>query len=66
MNARILAKEQKLYLVGMLELACEKLDITDAERDMARSRYEAVGEWLSDERNAYLALLSHTSMVLCD
>ena len=55
MIARILAKEQKLYLVGMLELACEKLDLTEAERDLARSRYEAVGEWLSDEGDTYLA-----------
>jgi len=55
MNARVLAQEKKLYLVGMLELACEKLDITDAEREMARSRYEAVGEWLSDGQNTYLA-----------
>lgn len=55
MNIRVLSHEQKSYLVGLLEMACEKLDITDTERSMAESRYNAVGKWLSDGENKYLA-----------
>jgi hypothetical protein len=55
MTARLLEKTQKRYLVGLLELACEKLDITPTERAMAEERYSAVGQWLSDANNPYLA-----------
>jgi hypothetical protein len=54
-TARLLEKAQKRYLVGLLELACEKLDITPTERAMAEERYTAVGQWLSDLNNPYLA-----------
>jgi hypothetical protein len=54
MNARLLETGQKRYLVGLLELACEKLDITSAERALAEDRYTAVGQWLSDAGNVYL------------
>lgn len=54
-NVRMLETKQKQYLVGLLELACEKLDITSAERISAEKCYIAVGNWLSDESNAYLS-----------
>jgi hypothetical protein len=54
MTARLLEKGQKRYLVGLLELACQKLDITPAERTMADERYTSVGQWLADPSHAYL------------
>lgn len=54
MNIRMLELRQKHYLVGLLELACEKLDITASERNNAENCYTAVAKWLSDGDNAYL------------
>ncbi len=64
MGARELATFEKRYLVGMLEIACEKLDITDTERREAESRYNAVGKWLSDGDDKHLAS-SATIVEIC-
>jgi len=42
------------YLVGILELACQQLDITDSERSEATSHYEAVGQWLGSSNHPLL------------
>jgi hypothetical protein len=55
MNIRMLGLEQKRYLVGLLELACQKLDITPSERESAENSYGAVCTWLSAGVNSYLA-----------
>lgn len=48
MSIRALDINQKRYLAGLLELACQQLEITKTQYDDAKNKYEAVGNWLSD------------------
>lgn len=38
--------------IGLLELVCQALELTETQASSAKSRYEAVGDWLA--RTAYL------------
>lgn len=40
--------ERKRYLAGMLEMACEKLELPASKWTEAEKAYRGVGEWLSD------------------
>lgn len=55
MSIRDLKLEQKQYVVGVLELACRRLDITDSERTEAEKRYESVGDWLAGSPDPLLS-----------
>jgi hypothetical protein len=48
MNTRNLTLEQKRFFVGLLEMVCQKLEITETEYQTAEQRYNAVSKWLSD------------------
>jgi hypothetical protein len=39
---------QKRYLAGMLELACQQLELTESQYEDAKSKYKAVSNWLGD------------------
>lgn len=34
-------------LVGVLEVVCETLELSDSDYEVAKKRYEGVGEWLA-------------------
>lgn len=48
MSKKALDINQKRYLAGLLELACQQLEITKTQYEDAKNKYEAVGNWLSD------------------
>ena len=48
MNTRNLTLEQKQFFAGLLEIVCQKLEITPTQYQTAEQRYSAVGKWLSD------------------
>lgn len=55
MSIRDLNIEKKRLFVGLLEIACEKLEITKTEFATAKERYESVGHWLSSSEQDALA-----------
>lgn len=59
MTVRNLTLEQKRFLVGLLEMVCQKLELTPSEYDMAVGRYTTVGEWLA---SSDLPALGHSSI----
>lgn len=43
-----LEPQQKRYLAGLLELACQQLELTESQYKDAKGKYEAVSEWLAE------------------
>lgn len=39
---------KNVQLVGVLEMMCQGLELTDSQFELAKSRYEGVGRWLAD------------------
>lgn len=39
---------QKQQLMGILEIVCQELELTETQYESAKSKYQAVGAWLSD------------------
>ncbi len=50
-SAEVLKKSE---IVGILERICQALELTVSQHELAKSRYEAVGEWLAGSDNALL------------
>lgn len=46
---------QKRLLVGLLEWACEKIELTDTQAGLAADRYGTIGRWLGDGAHQLLA-----------
>lgn len=46
---------QMRLLVGLLEWACQKIELTDTQAALAAERYGAIGRWLGDGEHALLA-----------
>ena len=46
---------QKRLLVGLLEWACQKIELTETQAALAADRYGTIGEWLGDGEHALLA-----------
>ena len=42
---------RKSQLAGLLERVCRTLELTDTQFETAKSRYEAVGKWLSEAQD---------------
>ena len=49
---------RKAQLVGVLEQICRSLELTDAQYQMAKDRYEGVGRWLAASDDHLLKALS--------
>lgn len=45
---------KKTEVVGILERICRALELTASQHELAKSRYEAVGDWLTGSDNALL------------
>src|SRR2546426_11234488 len=45
---------RKSEIAGILERICQTLELTVSQHELAKSRYEAVGEWLAGSDNALL------------
>ena len=39
---------RKNYLAGLLEMACQELELPEGQREIAERAYNSVGTWLSD------------------
>jgi hypothetical protein len=46
---------QKRLLVGLLEWACQKIELTETQAAVAADRYGTIGGWLGDGEHALLA-----------
>ena len=46
---------QKRLLVGLMEWACRKVELTEPQSALAADRSEAIGQWLGDGEHALLA-----------
>lgn len=46
---------QKRLLVGLLEWACQKIELTEAQAALAAERYHTIGQWLGDGEHPLLA-----------
>lgn len=49
---------RKLQLIGVLERLCQEIELTDAQLDLARRRYEGVGDWLAGATDPILRSLA--------
>jgi hypothetical protein len=49
---------KKAELVGVLEQLCQALELSDAQYQLAKRRYEGVGEWLADADSSLLRAIS--------
>jgi len=49
---------RKAELVGVLERMCQALELTDAQYETAKKRYEGVGKWLAEAESSFLRALS--------
>ena len=49
---------RKAELLGVLERLCQGLELTDAQFQLAKERYEGVGSWLADAENPMLRALA--------
>jgi hypothetical protein len=49
---------RKSHIAGILEQICQALELTPAQHDLAKSRYEAVGAWLAGSEHALLKSLT--------
>jgi hypothetical protein len=45
-------------LVGVLEVVCETLELSDSDYEVAKKRYEGVGEWLAGSDDPLLASIA--------
>jgi hypothetical protein len=45
-------------LTGLIESACQSLEISSSQNELARKRYEAVGDWLSGADDPLLATIA--------
>lgn len=55
MTFRTLSDTQKRHLAGLLEMACQELELTKTQFEDAQSKYDAVGRWLDDTDHLILA-----------
>lgn len=46
---------QKRTIVGLLEWACQKIELTETQATLAAERYNTIGRWLSDGEDHLLA-----------
>ena len=46
---------RKAELFGVLERLCERLEPSSTQADRAKTSYEAVGQWLADAEDDWLA-----------
>lgn len=49
---------RKMQLIGVLERLCQEIELTDAQLDLARRRYEGVGDWLASATDPILRALA--------
>ena len=56
MNDRHLLQHSDL--AALIESACQSLEISSSQNELARKRYEAVGDWLSRADNPLLATIA--------
>lgn len=49
---------RKMQLIDVLERLCQEIELTDAQLDLARRRYEGVGEWLAGATDPILRALA--------
>ena len=45
----------KRVIVGLLEWACERIELTDSQAELAAERYNTIGHWLADGEHPLLA-----------
>jgi hypothetical protein len=55
MSIKALDSNQKRYLAGLLELACQQLELTASQYEDAKSKYEAISNWLAESPQFKLA-----------
>lgn len=55
MQVAMLATRKKQMVVGLLDQLCQQIEITETQFQTAKSRYEAVGSWLSGSASPYLS-----------
>ena len=53
-QVELLVTRKKQMVVGLLDQFCQQIEITEAQYQTAKTRYEAVGSWLSGSRSPYL------------
>jgi hypothetical protein len=44
----------RFQIFGLLERVCQELDLTEAQYEQAKKRYEGVGTWLAESTNPLL------------
>ena len=49
---------RKMQLIGVLERLCQEIELTDAQLELARRRYEGVGDWLAGATDSILRALA--------
>ncbi len=49
---------RKMQLIGILERLCQEIELTDAQLELARRRYEGVGDWLASATDPILRALA--------
>lgn len=49
---------RKKQLIGVLERLCQEIELTDAQLDLARRRYQGVGDWLASATDPILRALT--------
>jgi hypothetical protein len=67
MNAVSREVLREAEIVGALEHICQALELTPTQHELAKRRYEAIGEWLADADNHLLKALTiypHGSIAL--
>jgi hypothetical protein len=50
----LLATRKKQIVAGLLDNLCQQIEITDRQYQTAKTRYEAIGSWLSESTSRYL------------
>lgn len=53
-NVKQLVTAKKQMIVGLLDQLCQQVEITDTQFQTAKTRYEAVGAWLSASSSQHL------------
>lgn len=53
-NNAQLASSKRQMIVGLLDKVCQQVEITEAQFQTAKGRYEAVGTWLSESNSPHL------------
>ena len=56
MNPRHLMRQS--HLTALIESACQSLEISSSQNELARKRYGAVGDWLSRADDPLLATIA--------